>query len=101
MTIRLLSPDALEDLKAEAFDVVHSFLPPPDADGCWGNRSFSIAMMKMVAHYIDHGRRTPEEVSELIGRDGSPYWSPGAIAAITNFSNGWNAALGASILGVE
>lgn len=94
MTIRLLSNDALQDLKAEAFAMVHAFLPyPPGDDGCWDDRSFSIAMMEMVEHYVDDGRRTCEEVSEEIGKDGSPYWSPDAIAAITHFTNGWNAAL--------
>ena len=93
MTIRLLSDDALQDLKAEAFDMVHAYLPPPDADGCWDDRSFTIAMMKMVDYYFECYNDRLSDMSEAIGKDGSPYWSPGAITAITHFTNGWNAAL--------
>lgn len=97
MTIRLLSDDALQDLKAEAFDMVHAYLPPPDADGCWDDRSFTIAMMKMVDYYVECYNDCLSDMSEAIGKDGSPYWSPGAITAITHFTQGFEAALGMPI----
>ena len=97
MTIRLLSNDALQDLKAEAFAMVHAYLPPPDADGCWDDRSFTIAMMKMVDYYFECYNDSLSDMSEAIGKDGSPYWSPDAITEITHFTQEFEAALGIPI----